>query len=92
VSISQQLPQFKNTQLLEQALTHTSYAYEQNLAEVNNQRLEFLGDAIVDFVVGEMLYRRYTEMAEGDLTRRRSMLVDEKNLARLAEQINLGEN
>ncbi|AFY70742.1 RNAse III [Thalassoporum mexicanum PCC 7367] len=85
------LPQFKDPQLLEQALTHTSYAYENNLVAVNNQRLEFLGDAVVDFVVGEMLYHCYAQMAEGELTRRRSMLVDETNLARLANQINLGE-
>jgi ribonuclease-3 len=89
--VSSPLPNFQNPQLLAQALTHTSYAYEHNVAELNNQRLEFLGDAVVDFVVGEMLYHRYDQMAEGELTRRRSMLVDEKNLAKLAVQINLGE-
>ena len=83
---------FQNALLLTQALTHRSYINEHGAADTgDNERLEFLGDAVLDFLVGEMLYQRYPEMPEGDLTRLRAALVRTESLASLAQQIGLGE-
>ncbi len=84
------LPEFKNEKLLRQALTHRSYVNENpTFREEDNERLEFLGDALLTFLSGEYLYQRHPEMGEDQLTRRRSALVDEKQLARFATEINL---
>ncbi|MCT7992125.1 ribonuclease III [Laspinema olomoucense] len=82
------LLKFTNEKLLLQALTHRSYANE-NSGESHNERLEFLGDAILTFISGEYLYRRHPEMAEDEMTRRRSALVDEKQLAKFANEVGL---
>ena len=74
---------FKNPQLLTQALTHRSYANEHPQQGQDNERLEFLGDSILKFVMGNLLYLRYPRMREGDLTRLRSRL--ENNRQQLAE-------
>lgn len=79
---------FKKTQLLHQALTHRSYANESN-NEPHNERLEFLGDAILNFISGDYLYRYCPELQEDEMTRRRSALVDEKQLAKFATNIGL---
>ncbi len=79
---------FHNLQLLNQALTHSSYANE-NPPEMHNERLEFLGDALLNFLSGDYLYRRYPEMTEGDMTRRRANLVEEKQLAQFAIALGL---
>ena len=79
---------FINENLLTQALTHRSYANE-NPGEAHNERLEFLGDAILTFISGEYLYLRYPEMAEDEMTRRRSALVDEKQLSKFATEVDL---
>lgn len=76
--------------LLSRALTHRSYLNEHPEAIEDNERLEFLGDAVLDFVVGAWLYNRYPEMPEGDLTRMRSALVHTEELAEFAIQIDLG--
>ena len=81
---------FKDNMLLGRALTHRSYLNEHPEALEDNERLEFLGDAILDFVVGAWLYNRFPEMNEGDMTRLRSALVRTERLANFAEQINLG--
>ncbi|MEB3179991.1 MAG: ribonuclease III [Nostocaceae cyanobacterium] len=83
------LPTFKNEKLLRRALTHRSYVNENPQEREHNERLEFLGDALLTFLSGEYLYRRHPEMAEDQLTRRRSALVDEKQLAKFAENIGL---
>ncbi|MEG4405590.1 ribonuclease III [Microcoleus sp. MON2_D5] len=84
------LPDFKNEKLLRQALTHRSYVNENpTFREEDNERLEFLGDALLTFLSGEYLYQRHPEMGEDQLTRRRSALVDEKQLARFATEIGL---
>ncbi len=80
----------KDTLLLSRALTHRSYLNEHPDALEDNERLEFLGDAVLDFVVGAWLYNRYPEMPEGDLTRMRSALVHTEALAEFATQIDLG--
>ncbi len=83
---------FRSRDLLQQALTHRSYINEHGQGEIgDNERLEFLGDAVLDFVVGDMLYQRFPEMAEGNLTRLRAALVRTESLAGLASQIGLGE-
>lgn len=77
--------------LLSRALTHRSYLNEHNDALEDNERLEFLGDAVLDFLVGAWLYNRFPEMAEGELTRMRSALVRTDQLAAFANEINLGQ-
>jgi ribonuclease III len=81
---------FSNLLLLSRALTHRSYLNEHLEALEDNERLEFLGDAVLDFVVGAWLYHRYPEMPEGDLTRMRSALVHTEQLADFARIIHLG--
>jgi ribonuclease-3 len=82
---------FNNEHLLHRALTHRSYLNENPEVLEDNERLEFLGDAILDFLVGAWLYNHYPEMSEGELTRLRSALVRTEQLAEFAKQINLGE-
>lgn len=80
----------KNTLLL--AFTHSSYANEQKKSNhENNERLEFLGDAVLDMVVSEYMYRLFPEMPEGELTKLRASVVCEGSLAKLARQLNFGE-
>lgn len=74
---------FRNETLLRQALTHRSYTNE-NPGEPHNERLEFLGDAILDFLSGDYLYRQQPALGEDEMTRRRSALVDEQQLAQFA--------
>jgi len=81
---------FSNTLLLSRALTHRSYLNEHEEALEDNERLEFLGDAVLDFMVGAWLYNRFPEMQEGHLTRLRSALVRTEQLAEFAVQIDLG--
>ncbi|MBD2625082.1 ribonuclease III [Trichormus variabilis] len=80
---------FHNEKLLRQALTHRSYVNEHPGEAEQNERLEFLGDAILNFLSGEYLYKRYPEKEEDELTRRRSALVDEKQLAKFAIEVGL---
>lgn len=81
---------FKNKSLLIRALTHRSYLNENaDLPFLDNERLEFLGDAILDFVAAEYLYQNYPEMSEGDLTSLRAALVKGETLARFAFAIDL---
>jgi ribonuclease-3 len=76
--------------LLSRALTHRSYLNEHPEAIEDNERLEFLGDAVLDFLVGAWLYNRFPEMAEGALTKLRSALVRTEQLAEFAKTIDLG--
>jgi ribonuclease-3 len=81
---------FNNIGLLTRALTHRSYFNEHKDAIEDNERLEFLGDAVLDFMVGAWLYHRFPEMAEGQLTRLRAALVGNEQLAQFARQLDLG--
>lgn len=81
---------FTNLSLLTRALTHRSYLNENPNALEDNERLEFLGDAVLDFVVGAWVYNHCPEMAEGDLTRIRSALVRNEQLAEFARHLELG--
>lgn len=87
-----ELPHFNNSELLVQALTHCSYVNERTQDGGHNERLEFLGDAVLNFLSGEFLYKRYPHKPEGELTPLRSSLVDEKQLAKFAIQLNLGQH
>jgi len=83
---------FKDKRLLWQALTHRSYLNENpNHPYENNERLEFLGDAVLNCLVAEHLYASYPAMEEGDLTKVRSRLVNRKNLAHRARELRLSE-
>jgi ribonuclease III len=82
---------FTDGLLLSRALTHRSYLNEHPEALEDNERLEFLGDAVLDFLVGAWLYNHFPEMAEGELTRLRSALVRTEQLAEFAEQVRLGD-
>lgn len=77
---------FQNAELFQQALTHRSATNR------NNERLEFLGDAVLDFVVSGAVYRTYPEAAEGDLSKLRAVLVKDVTLAELASEMGLGEH
>jgi ribonuclease-3 len=81
---------FANLSLLTRALTHRSYLNENTNTMEDNERLEFLGDAALDFIVGAWVYHRCPEMAEGDLTRLRSALVRNEQLADFARRLELG--
>jgi len=82
---------FRNSLLLAEALTHPSLAYESARPHFDNQRLEFLGDAVLQLIVTEALYARFPEFSEGQLTKLRSQLVSRKALAKFASAICLGE-
>ncbi len=80
---------FSNLSLLTRALTHRSYVNEHADSSEDNERLEFLGDAVLDFIAGEWVYHRFPEMSEGDLTKMRSALVRNDQLAAFARHLDL---
>lgn len=83
---------FKNKDLLAQALVHKSYLNENPEVKVeSNERLEFLGDAILSFLVAEKLFGKYHNLPEGELTNLRSLLVRTSTLARLAKRLKIGQ-
>ena len=84
---------FENADLLTQALTHTSFVneYEGEGDARDYERLEFLGDAVLDLIVADLLYRRYPDVGEGELTQLRAAMVKTESLARLGTDIRLGE-
>jgi len=81
---------FENMALLEQAMTHRSYIHEVEYEVADNERLEFLGDAVLNFLSGDMLYNRFPDRAEGWLTRLRAALVRTESLRELALECDLG--
>ena len=83
---------FKDKELFRQALTHKSFVNEQLIKrEISYERLEYLGDAVLDLIASEYLMDTYPEMAEGDLTKARAQIVCEPALANSARQLNLGQ-
>jgi ribonuclease-3 len=84
------LPPIQNAQLQNMALTHRSYSHE-HPGSPHYERLEFLGDAVLGFLVGKLLYHRYPDFSEAELTRLRSQLVDQTRLANLAQSMGIGE-
>lgn len=87
--MTQKIPPINNQHLLRQSLTHRSYKNENTQNQLDNERLEFLGDAILCFVVTEIIYKRYPEMNEAQLTKLRSKLVDEQQLSQFAKLLGL---
>jgi ribonuclease-3 len=86
----QQIP-FQHAYLLNQALTHTSFKYENPNTGEDNEQLEFLGDAILTFLSGDFLYKRNPDLREGKMTVLRSNLVDNSQLAKFAAELELGQ-
>jgi len=91
-------PKFKNQTLFRQAFTHRSFLNEVRIDNrvsgnkpLSNERLEFLGDSIISFMVSKYLYNKYPNFSEGTLTNLRSLLVNTKTLSSLAEQLNFGK-
>ena len=84
---------FKNRALLEEALTHPSYAYEIQKESPckDNQRLEYLGDSVLNLIINDYLFLRFPEYGEGKLTRLRSTLTRKETLAQVASELGLGE-
>jgi ribonuclease-3 len=78
---------FRQVNLLEQALTHRSYS-----RQLNNERLEFLGDSILNLIISNHIYNRFSNADEGDLSRIRASLVKQETLAQVARQFNLGDH
>jgi ribonuclease III len=78
--------QFNNAATLTQALTHRSFAAN------NNERLEFLGDSVLNFIIAHQLYNRFSKLPEGDLSRLRAALVKESTLSEIASRLNIGES
>ncbi|RJQ84516.1 MAG: ribonuclease III [Desulfobacteraceae bacterium] len=82
---------FNNPVLLEEALRHSSFVNEQTKADLrDNERMEFLGDAVLNLVIGHLLMRAYPDLREGDLSRIRSNMVNEAQLADIARSLGLG--
>ena len=81
--------EFKNKELLKTALTHTSYAYEKHIN--SNEKLEFLGDSILEFLSSRYLYENYPNLREGEMTKVRATVVCEKSLYKIATKHNFGE-
>jgi ribonuclease-3 len=84
---------FKDASLLQQALVHSSYTNENpDLLVADNERLEFLGDALLSFIVADELYLKFSDLHEGELTEIRASLIRQETLAEIAAELNLGEH
>lgn len=81
--------EFRNKKLLETALTHTSYAYEKK--KQSNEKLEFLGDSILEFVSSEFIFHQYPNLKEGEMTKVRASVVCEKSLYEIAKMHNFSD-
>lgn len=83
---------FQEPKLLRQAMCHSSFANERHMDRLlNNERLEFLGDAVLELITSEFLFRNYPKMPEGEATRTRASIVCEQTLALCARELGLGE-
>ena len=83
---------FNDTKLVDRAFTHSSYAHEKKMDALScNERLEFLGDAVLELVISEKLYKDYPQLPEGELTKFRASLVCENMLAKKAQEVGLGQ-
>ncbi len=80
---------FKDKELLKMALTHTSYAHEKEIE--SNEKLEFLGDAILEFVISDYLYKNYKKLKEGEMTKVRATVVCEESLYKIATKHNFSD-
>ncbi len=93
IEIEEQLGyQFKDQDLLREALSHPSLSSETRPAPPDNQRLEYLGDAVIELVISDHLFRRFTDSQEGSLTKLRASIVSKNSLAAAALRLNLGSH
>jgi ribonuclease-3 len=83
--------QFNNIELLERALTHRSYLNENRSVDKSNERLEFLGDAVLELIISDYLYREYSNRPEGELTSFRSAIVRTESLAKASREMGYGK-
>ncbi len=81
---------FKNSVLLQTALTHKTFAFESLNPIEYNERLEFLGDSVLNFIIAEELYKTNVYFVEGELTRRRALIVNNRHLAQQAKKLGIG--
>lgn len=88
--VKKQLPPFKNKKLFDLAFIHRSYLNERKEFSESNERMEFLGDSVLSFVVSNHLYKTYPDFKEGSLTNLRSLLVNTKTLAGIAKSLSFG--
>ena len=84
------LPKLRDSKLFEEAFTHRSYLNEAKRRIASNERLEFLGDSIISFVISNYLYVRYPDFDEGNLTNLRSLMVNTKSLSGIARELQMG--
>lgn len=82
---------FKNKELIKKAVTHSSFANEVSKRDGSNERLEFLGDAVLSIIISDYLYKNYNHLPEGELTKLRASLVCEKSLFGFSKQLQMGE-
>ena len=80
---------FKDKELLKTALTHTSYAHDNKIE--SNEKLEFLGDSILEFITSDYLYKNYTNLKEGEMTKVRATVVCEESLYKIAKKHNFSD-
>ena len=80
---------FKDREKLKTALTHTSFANERNI--LSNEKLEFLGDAVLEFIISEYLYENYANLKEGEMTKVRASVVCEDSLFKIACKLNFSD-
>ena len=80
---------FKNKELLKKAFTHTSYAYENKIE--SNEKLEFLGDSILEFISSKLIYNNFPDLTEGEMTKVRATVVCEKSLYNIAKKHNFSD-
>lgn len=80
---------FKNKELLKKALTHTSYAHDNKIE--SNEKLEYLGDSILEFITSEYLYKNYKKLKEGEMTKVRATVVCEESLYKIAKKHNFSD-
>ncbi len=82
---------FENETLLSIAITHSSFAHESKENIENNERFEFLGDAVLEFAISSFIFNKFPELPEGELTKLRASIVCEGNLSKVARELNLGD-
>jgi len=82
---------FKTTELLAQALTHSSHANEKGTVQGDNEQLEFLGDSVLGFLVSDFLFRAHPSLTEGQLSKLKGFFVSSANLVKYAERVHLGD-
>ena len=85
------LPKLKDKKLFDEAFTHRSYLNEAKVKIASNERLEFLGDSILSFVISNYLYNKYPDFNEGNLTNLRSLMVNTKSLSEIARELSMGQ-